>query len=312
MDGLAGIGLERGRQLKQSAVKILRSLTAHSVLLEARRRRAAGDYSRRTLGLYAKAWQSLQTHHSLLHYCFFVHELGYSLPGALCSALTESQAVLSAKQKELAASILSESRRARQAELRTEFATWIRGLSACTIAVVGNSASLLGRRQSSDIERASCIVRFNHWQAAPEDVGRRTDLWVRSPLDIQATDSKVPTPRPHWVAVSGPEMSARKPAWDEWDGLHDGRLLSFPLQVWRPLVRSLGAPPSAGILTLAWLRAIRKSWNGIEVFGIGYSGGRYHAAKKNHRPSHRHRWREEVKVLRGWAAEGLLVQGPKE
>jgi hypothetical protein len=141
------------------------------------------------------------------------------------------------------------------------------------------------------------------------DVGRRTDLWVRSPLDIRAADSTTPTPGPAWVAVSGPEMSARKPEWDGWNALYGGRLLSFPLQVWRPLVKALGAPPSAGLLTLGWLRAIRKGWDGIEVFGIGYAGGRYHAAKKNHRPSHRHRWSQETALLNHWMAEGLVVHG---
>jgi hypothetical protein len=288
---------------------MLRSLTTHSLLLEAKRRRALGDYSRTTLGLYAKAWQTSQTPRSLLHYCLFLHELGYTLPKALRFSLTEAQAKLAEKQRRLAAAMLNESRRDCQADLHTEFAAWLRGAAAQTIAVIGNGANLLGSRRAADIEHADCVVRFNHWRAAPEDVGRRTDLWVRSPLDIRAAESPTPTPSPRWVAVSGPEMSARKPEWDDWGALNGGRLLSFPLQVWRPLVKALGAPPSAGLLTLGWLRAIRKSWDGIEVFGIGYAGGRYHAAKKNHRPSHRHRWHKEAEVLRGWAAGGLVVNG---
>ena len=72
-------------------------------------------------------------------------------------------------------------------------------------------------------------------------------------------------------------------------------------------MRKLKAPPSAGLLTLAWLRSIRGCWDGIEVFGMGYAGGRYHAAKHKHRPSHRHRWDMEAALLRQWASDGLNV-----
>jgi hypothetical protein len=307
LDQLAGIGLECDQRREHSAVKILRSLTSQSVLLEARRRRAMGDYSRATLGLYAKAWETARSPQNLLRYCLFRHELGYRPTKTVRNELRHALPQLSAKQREVADALLSCARCANQLGLQADFYAWLRSAENRTVAVVGNSAGLLGTRQAGDIEAAHCVIRFNHWKAAPEDVGRRTDVWVRSPLDIDAEESPAPVPAPRWIAVSGPEMDARRPEWDRWTTLNGCRLLSVPLHVWRALVRKLNAPPSAGLLMLAWLHSIRGCWEGIEVFGMGYAGGRYHASKSKHRASHRHRWGIEAALLRQWVGDGLKV-----
>jgi hypothetical protein len=286
---------------------MLRSLTAHSLLLEARRRRAMGDYSRATLGFYAKAWETAPTPQNLLAYCLFRHELGYRPPETLSRDLRHALPRLPANRREVADAMLSHVRRSNQQGLQAEFYAWLRSTERRTVAVVGNSANLLGTRQARGIEAAHCVIRFNHWKADAQDVGRRTDVWVRSPLDICAEDSPTPVPAPRWVAVSGPEMDARRPEWDHWSLMNGRSLLSVPLYVWRALVRKLSAPPSAGLLTLAWLHSIRGCWDGIEVFGMGYAGGRYHAAKNRHRPSHRHLWDMEADLLGCWAGDGLKL-----
>lgn len=266
-----------------------------------------GDYSRTTLGLYAKAWETAPSPQTLLSYCLFRHELGYRPTKTLSKDLQDALPQLPANRRAVADALLSHERRADQQALQTEFYAWLRTAKRQTVAVVGNSAALLGARRARAIETAHCVVRFNHWKAEAEDVGRRTDVWVRSPLDIRAEDSPAPAPAPRWVAVSGPEMDCRRPEWHGWTTLNGRPLLSVPLHVWRTLVRKLDAPPSAGLLTLAWLRSIRGCWDGIEVYGIGYAGGRYHAAKPGHRPSHRHDWKKESVILQRWANEGLKM-----
>jgi hypothetical protein len=276
-------------------------------LMEAKRRRAMGYYTPRTLSVYSKAWQASLEPKALFHFCLFRHELGYRLPKYLDSLLGRVTDQLKPYDCAVAHALLSPRRRAEQAILRQHFAFWLGATPDQSIAVVGNSAELLGKGKASAIERFGRIVRFNHWRAPAEDVGERTDLWVRSPLDIKSGCSPIPAPPPSWIAVSGPEMSSRRPEWDNWEQSSSARMTSVPLHVWRGLVRILGAPPSAGLLTLAWLRSIRGSWYGIEVFGVGYGGGRYHAAKKNHHPSRRHDWKKETRVIEQWRVEGLKI-----
>ena len=307
MGRLAGLRFVLASRGRRKAVKAVRFLHGHALLLEARRRRAMGDYSRTTLGLYAKAWETAPSPQTLLNYCLFRHELGYRPTKTLSKDLQAALPQLPANRRAVADALLRHERRADQQALQTEFYAWLRNAERQTVAVVGNSAALLGARRARAIETAHCVIRFNHWKAEAEDVGRRTDVWVRSPLDIRAEDSPTPVPAPRWVAVSGPEMDSRRPEWDHWTMVNACPLLSVPLHVWRALVRKLDAPPSAGLLTLAWLHSTRGCWDGIEVFGMGYAGGRYHAAKNRHRPSHRHRWEMESALLGCWAGDGLKV-----
>jgi hypothetical protein len=288
-------------------VRIVRSLSGKAHLLEAQRRRALGDYSRGTLGAYARAWQVSRSPKALLRLCLFRHELGYHLPDSWNDLLGANLPKLRGADFEIATMLRCRRRRAAQDSFRRKFEEWLKAPDLRQIAVVGNSASLLGADQAGSIESADAVVRFNHWQAPAADVGRRTDLWVRSPLDLENTDTPRPHPPPRWVAASGPDMACRRPEWDRWTAENMGNLLAVPLQVWRCLVRELQAPPSAGVLTLGWLRSARGNWDGIEVYGIGYAGGRYHAAKAGHRPSHRHDWKKESVILRRWANEGLKI-----
>lgn len=284
-----------------------RKLNATALLLEARRRRAVGRYTRATLGVYERAWRTFQAPRNLLHYCLFRHELGYRLPEHLDRLLGQASEHLGGRDHAVAELLRSPGRRMEQSETRRDFALWLERTCDEGIAVVGNSARLLGRGKAAAIEQSGCIVRFNNWRAPAVDVGERTDVWVRSPLDIQTGRSPIPTPPPAWVAVSGPEMGSRRPEWDDWAQNSSGRLVSVPLEAWRGLVRVLGAPPSAGLLSLAWLRSILGAWRGIEVFGVGYDSGRYHAAIRAHRPSRRHDWKKETCIIRQWEAEGLKL-----
>jgi hypothetical protein len=284
-----------------------RSLGSHALLLEAKRRRAMGDYSRATLGLYTKAWELARSPKALLQLCLFRHELGYHLPPSWHGLLGRSLPQLHGTDFETATILRCRRRKATQAALRRKFEAWLSAPDLSQIAVVGNGANLLGTGQASLIEACSAVVRFNHWQATAADVGRRTDLWVRSPLDLQRSNTPHPHPPPRWIAASGPDMASRRHDWENWSEANGGDLLSIPLHAWRGLVRELQAPPSAGVLTLGWLRSTRGTWEGIRAYGFGYEGGRYHAVRPKHRPSHRHDWEKESAILRRWKSEGLKL-----
>lgn len=266
-----------------------------------------GDYSRETLGAYERAWQVGQSPRALLRLCLFRHELGYHLPASWNELLGKNLAKLQRPDFELATALRCNRRKATQDALRRNFEEWLKNPGLRQVAVVGNSASLLGAGQASKIGASDAVVRFNHWQAPAADVGRRTDWWVRSPLNLENKDTPHPNPPPRWVAASGPDMASRRPQWERWTAENGGSLLSVPLPVWRALVRELQAPPTAGLLALNWLRSIRNSWDGVIVYGIGYKGGRYHAAKQSHRPSHRHDWEKESALLQRWTTEGLRL-----
>jgi hypothetical protein len=104
-------------------------------------------------------------------------------------------------------------------------------------------------------------------------------------------------------------MQFRLEKWESWkDWIQSGSpLLSVPLSVWQELVAQLQAPPSAGLLTLLWLRHLAGTWHGIKATGFGYREGIYHAHLPNHQPSRRHRWKQEIDVLSQWQEEGLQI-----
>jgi hypothetical protein len=288
-------------------VRFVKSLRGRTLLLEAKRRRALGDYSRATLDLYCKAWELTRSPAALLQLCLFRHELGYRLPRPWHDELGRNLPVLRGPDFAVATALRCRRTQTTQDTLRRKFEAWLNGPDLRQIAVVGNSARLLGAREADQIEAADAVVRFNHWRAPAEDVGRRTDVWVRSPLDLQKNDTPHPHPPPRWIAASGPEMASRRREWNRWSEENGGALFSAPLAVWRGLVRELQAPASAGLLMLGWLRSTRGTWDGIKAHGFGYERGRYHAVKRSHRPSHRHRWEKESAILRRWIGEGLKM-----
>ncbi len=285
-----------------------RSLLGSFLLLEAKRRRALGGYSRATLWVYLMAWKATRSPHALLQFCLFRHELGYGVSGFLESDLRAIIPELAAKDRSVAEALTNPARRMEQANLRLRFSEWLAGTGNRKIAVVGNGAALAGSRKAGAIESSDCVIRFNYWCAAAEDVGTRTNLWVRSPLDIAKAESPRPVAAPNWQAVSGPDMASRRPEWETWCGWNGCRLVAFPLDVWCGLVDELLAPPSAGLLTLKWIRKLRGTWEGITAFGMGYTGGRYHVSIRNHRASHRHNWPAENAILAKWVGEGLRIQ----
>jgi len=178
------------------------------------------------------------------------------------------------------------------------------------VCVVGNAGVMLNSALGDIIDQCGCVVRFNTFsseQTNTSDMGQKHDLWVVTPgfcaQNIPATFSGN-------VVLTGPDMQYRML---DWSGVKVFReqglpLLTVPLPVWKAMVRELAAPPSAGILFLAWLKNLLGSWAGVSVAGFSALTAAktdYHYTDRKHRASSRHNWVGESVILRRWQNEGL-------
>ncbi len=311
-------------------------------------RRHKGLYDKKTLRCFSAAWNASKMPSDLLHYAMFRRDLGNRLParwvdflfGALpsfsssdrCKALgliaerrpdclLAIDEVLFSDGLRLPAVASSASSNTNglwglakidlyQSRWREEFVNELRAAASSRgVAVIGNGATLFGLKAGGHIDRYSLVVRFNHFMGRTElneDVGERTDIWVVSPGYQGPVPENV-----SWIVMSGPDMRYRLGDWRNVLPLveRDVPLLTVPLSIWGGLVTVLKAPPSAGILVLAWLNALLGgTWQGISIAGIG-SGlakdGRYHASLSRHPASSRHDWEMEALLVERWGAQGL-------
>lgn len=190
-----------------------------------------------------------------------------------------------------------------QASRRVAFATHLQSVQR--LCVVGNHSGLTGSGLGVEIDANDCVVRFNQYQnpySNPDDIGTKTDIWVRMPGVVREHINF----QGGWVVISGPDLRYRLSNWHAVQDLLEKKvpILTVPLEVWRRVVAELSAPPSAGLLFLAWLRQMRR--NGLA--GVGIAGfqrandmdGAYHHAIAGKRPGHRHNWALERELLEGW------------
>lgn len=200
-----------------------------------------------------------------------------------------------------------------QAQWRDEFTALLRQ-HAGAIAVVGNAAKLRGTGLGEAIDRAAMVVRFNRYASAHtrvQDQGARLDVWVCAPGFLHtAADPGPGTAR--WLVVSGPDMRYQLVDWGPLElVLAQGiKVLTVPLPVWGELVEELQAPPSAGLLSLAWARELLGGVAGLQVAGFGHDGllsTAYHRARPGQRAGGRHNWPGECAILWRWIDEGLVI-----
>jgi hypothetical protein len=210
----------------------------------------------------------------------------------------------------------------RLAELHGSQEAWRRALADTvrqhqgSICVVGNAGSLVGARMGDAIDRHALVSRFNHYRSAStddRDIGCRVDVWVRAP-DLRGFATAKPPP---WVVLSGADPRFQLGSWSPILTLLDAgvRVVTVPLSTWTPLVARLAAPPSAGLLYLAWLVEVLGDPATITAAGFQLgepgAGAAYHQALPKHRGSERHRWPAERAILREWREQGLrFLDGP--
>ena len=218
--------------------------------------------------------------------------------GGETSALTPLQAkLLSVQQK--------------QYDWRKELHAFLAGCVAGDgICVVGNAGIMRGARLAAGIDAHACVVRFNTFTSEltdQEDMGRKTDIWGVAPNYRSNVLAEGFRGR---IMLSGPDVRYRLADWSGLSALVDLNMpvLTTPLSVWKQLVRELGAPPSIGMVFLAWLRNLLGSWRGVSVAGFGAllpECAVYHHTDASHKPSGRHNWVMEARLLQRWQHEGL-------
>lgn len=303
-----------------------RQLIGRLLRWRAGRRRARGRYDRKTLRLYQRA-AHLAGPGALVDYLHFRRDLGYPLHPRFIEPLCRDWGQLPKARRWLAAALLLE---AKAAPLRVRNAiepgpgivtasanqeNWREGFALAAqvaaaergICLVGNAASLKGSGLGERIDAAGFVIRFNDFRGGRRDrsdTGRRTSAWV--------TNASYDGPRfdqADWVVISGPDMCFRLRDWTDFTSrLRLARpVLTVPLPVWRDLVRVLHAPPSAGLLMLAWLHDLLGSWHNVTAAGIGTGAvGPYHLHGKS-RGSVRHDWAAEAALVATWARQGLAI-----
>jgi len=313
---------------------------------QAWRHRQAGHYNADTLRLFWRVWLDGHQPAALVRLALFRRDLGRPLPQRWVAGVVAAVPDLPPGLRHRAIGLLAEVAPHRLAGLHP---AWLQAASAlpgvaaalqtpaslglaapapvqaspaafgawlahhAKLVVVGNAASLRGSGLGAAIDAHAAVVRFNHWQQADapvSDIGTRCDVWVVSP----GHQGPVP-PGIRWAIVSGPDVAFQVRRWPLLDELQSAGVpvLTVPLPVWRGLVDELSAPPSAGVLALAWLQALRPTgWQGMSVAGVGAGGARgagaaHHIVRSGERRvGQRHDWPAETALLVAWQAQGLL------
>lgn len=280
-------------------------------------RRRRGHYDRRLLALAWQAWWVCPDAHQWQRLQRVRRDLGlpvHSMGAASSPGWDESESLQTADE---AIATLQMGQR------REQFTDWVHQQTRSgALCVVGNAAWQVGQTTAAQIEGHAAVVRFNQWcrvagirkpsatppESATATRGRFGQVWVLSP-SAPVTLAQAPIGLV-WAVFSGPDPLARLPHWPLAQGLL-GRgvsVLTAPLSVWRRLVRELEAPPSAGVLMLAWFKEMTGTWRGIHVAGFdpGVSGDHVLGAWHRWTQGSRHDWHGEAALLGRWRQEGLI------
>jgi len=175
------------------------------------------------------------------------------------------------------------------------------------ICVVGNAGSLVTKELGSLIDSHSFVIRFNQYCKKKRECGKKIDAWVKSPSLIISDD--FPDNRASWTILSGPMIMH---TFSDWSGVildvkFGVKLIFPPLCVWRSLVNQLSAPPSAGILMIAWLISILDDPKYLSIAGFDSKNTQYHHASSYYKLGCRHNWGGERSLLKVWVNCGLKI-----
>ncbi|MEM7776945.1 MAG: glycosyltransferase family 29 protein [Pseudomonadota bacterium] len=174
------------------------------------------------------------------------------------------------------------------------FAKLIRENSG-SICVVGNSPCDVGRGLGKAIDSHALVIRFNNFSTAREfsnDYGTKCDVWCRSPFYQRVVRRQ--EFRPHLTITGSPIQWRKEDGQDmaiEYMG-RDEALDVAPVSVVSTAAVRCGAPPSSGIVTLAWIESVLGSLDGVSVCGFALTdqaGGTKHYFKtppRMNKPSH--------------------------
>lgn len=128
-----------------------------------------------------------------------------------------------------------------------------------SIAIVGNSQSLLLDTHGQDIDSHDIVVRMNMgFPSDPVAQGRRFDVWCFSTIGMARQATSLP-PAKHAVWMSPKSR-------DEFDG--SVPCCFYPLECWDALQAHLGSRPSVGAMTIDLVsRAVPGA---VSIFGFDF------------------------------------------
>ncbi len=290
----------------------------------AKKRRKQGLYDCTTLWYFRKAWLKNKKANTFVDYCMFRRDLGFILSKAKADYLHTLLPTLGRKHTKKAVSLLREVSSAQdfpykekrvwlqviqknQESWRKLFKKTVVKYQKDGICIVGNSSKLRGAKLGNKIDEHGLIIRFNHcWgnDTMHLDTGMSLDIWVTAPDYREKTEAKA-----KWIVVSGPDMLYREAKWERVKHAIDRGVyvLTVPLEIWKELVTVLQAPPSAGLLTLLWIKKILGDWEAVSCAGVDLTidNNHYHHAISKHKAVKRHHWQKEKDLLQQWRNEGL-------
>lgn len=193
-------------------------------------------------------------------------------------------------------------------EAREAFVAWLQTRAAGGVCVVGNAAGVLERAWGAHIDAHAVVLRFNRWQPPGRDPvlaqGQRLDVWVAAP-DCR----ELPARDPAWAVITGADPLVAMEGWPLVRALRARGVpvVTVPLDIWRGLVDRLEAPPSAGVLMLAWLTTMGLGRGRLHMTGIAEAAASTsHVLGGGHRRGRRHAWDRERALVAQWCAAGLL------
>jgi len=182
------------------------------------------------------------------------------------------------------------------------------------IAVVGNGPNALGTQAGNTIDAAGTVIRFNNavlTDLAQLDVGTRTDLWVVSPALKLITQQRICD---HLILTGVDPLSRPSRYWRHLAKFAPASLSCIPRELWYRLVQQLEAPPSAGVLTLAWLDSLTPQVHASAYGFTALSSTDKRTGQANHygdsvAASSRHNWSREATIVSDLLA-GPLTHAP--
>ncbi|MGB3209243.1 MAG: glycosyltransferase family 29 protein [Desulforhopalus sp.] len=174
-------------------------------------------------------------------------------------------------------------------------------LSGKKIAVIGNGDSETGSSKGALIDSQDHVFRFNNFPEESmyeKDYGKKTTVWVRNP-----SIHEVPLRQdfqPATIIFSSPLMLHTKNGNWKWILKHcntDQNLVLFDVSVFRDLVQTLHAPPSAGLLAICNIAELSDDLSHIHLQGFDFNTGQRSHYFDNQKPTSRHNWAAEKNVF---------------
>jgi hypothetical protein len=173
-----------------------------------------------------------------------------------------------------------------------------------SICVVGNSPCDIGRGLGPAIDDHAVVIRFNNFSTSPEhaqDYGTKCDVWCRSPsyrhVNRRSTfkpSLTIAVAPLQWRIENGQDMPI------EYMGQNDP-LDVAPVELVTATAVRCGAPPSSGLLTLAWIESILGGLDGVSSCGFALTdqenGLKHYFKNPERKKAPPHDWGREREVL---------------